>query len=117
MKHYKAKRTLGRKRNQRQALLKSLAYSLIRDEAIVTTEAKAKELRPFIERLVTKAKDDSVTTRRFLTAKIGNETMSKKLVDDIAPQHKKRNGGYTRITKLPLRENDAAPMAHIEFVK
>lgn len=116
MKHYKGKRKFGRKTNQRHALLKSLAFSLIRDEKIVTTEAKAKELRPFIEQLITKAKEDSVGTRRLLRSRIGSEDMTNKLVTDIAPNYKNRDGGYTRITKLPVRVTDSAKMAHIEFV-
>ena len=116
MKHHKAKRTLGRKKNQYNGLMSSLARNLIRDEKIVTTEAKAKELRPYIEKLLTKARVNSVETRRLIDSRIKSKDMTKKLVDKIAPNYKDRNGGYTRITKLPLRGDDAAKMAHIEFV-
>jgi large subunit ribosomal protein L17 len=118
MKHHDKNRKLGRKRGVRQALLKSLMYALIRDEAITTTEAKAKELRPHIERLVTKAKKGDIAARRLILSKLNNnKEMTKKLVELIAPQYSERPGGYTRITKLPLRNHDAAKMAHIEFVK
>ena len=117
MNHSKAKRKFGRKSNQYKGLMKSLACNFIRDEKIITTEAKAKELRPYIEKLVTKAIDAEIADRRFIRAKLSNnETLTKKLVDSIAPNYKDRNGGYTRITKLPAREGDAAKMAHIEFV-
>jgi len=116
MNHHKAKRTLGRKKNQYNALMRSLARNLVRDEKIVTTEAKARELRPVVEKLVTRAKTDSVANRRVLTARLNDETLSKKLIEKIAPNYKDRSGGYTRITKLPLRVKDAAKMAHIEFV-
>ncbi|MEY2640964.1 MAG: ribosomal protein large subunit ribosomal protein [Candidatus Parcubacteria bacterium] len=118
MKHHKKQRKFGRESNQRIALMRSLARNLIRDEAITTTEAKAKELRPYVEELVTKARVASVATRRLITARLGgDDDLAKKLIEDIAPQYATRPGGYTRITKLPLRQNDAAKMAHIEFVK
>lgn len=116
MNHHKAKRKFGRKSNQYKALMSSLARNLIRDEKIITTEAKAKELRPYIEKIVTKAKNDTVATRRLINSRINSEDLSNKMVNEIAPKYKERNGGYTRITKLPLRGDDAAKMAHIEFI-
>jgi large subunit ribosomal protein L17 len=117
MKHHKAKRSLGRDSNQYRALLRSLACALIKNEGIVTTEAKAKELRPYVEKLVTNAKKGTIPARRLVNSKLTDETMTKKLVDTIAPSFKGRAGGYTRITKMPIRGGDAAKMAHIEFVK
>jgi large subunit ribosomal protein L17 len=116
MKHHDKNRKLGRNSNQRRALLKSLACSLIRDEKITTTEAKAKELRRFIERLTTKASKDDQSTYKFIYSKLGNKTQTSKLIKDIAPKYIERNGGYTRIIKLPIRKSDASKMALIEFV-
>jgi large subunit ribosomal protein L17 len=96
--------------------MKSLACSLIRDEKIVTTEAKAKELRPYIEKIVTHGKKDSVAARRLISSKIGSKDMTNKLVTEISSKYADREGGYTRIIKLPLRQKDAAKMAQIEFV-
>ena len=116
MRHHNKNRKFGRSQNQRHALIKSLMTSLIRDEKIVTTEAKAKELRPHIERIVTHGKIDTLAKRRFAIAKIGSKEMTAKLFAEIAPKYKERTGGYTRIIKLPLRKNDATKMAQIEFV-
>jgi large subunit ribosomal protein L17 len=96
--------------------MKSLACSLIRDERINTTEAKAKEIRPFIEKIVTHGKTDTVSSRRFISSKIGSEELANKLVSEISTKYADRNGGYTRIIKLPLRKTDASKMARIEFV-
>lgn len=115
MLHHKKKRKFGRVRSQRTALIKSLASSLIDKESIQTTEAKAKELRPVVEKLVTKAKKNDLSSRRVLISRVG-ESASKKLIDDIAPKYKDRNGGYTRVTKLETKRSDAAKMAQIEFV-
>jgi large subunit ribosomal protein L17 len=117
MKHHKSIRKFGRKRNVRNALLKSLAISLIRHGKIETTEAKAKELRPFIESLVTKAKIDNVASRRLIASRLINqEDETRKLFNEIAPKFKETMGGYTRIIKLGARLSDSAKMAIIEFV-
>lgn len=118
MKHHDSKRKFGREKNQYNALMKSLARSLIKYEAIVTTEAKAKELRPYVEELVTKARKNDLAARRTLSSRLGNDTeIAKKLVEVIAPQYAERAGGYTRIIKMPIRIKDAAKMAQISFVK
>jgi len=115
MNHKKKNRKFGRVKNQRTALMKSLVSSLINHESIRTTQAKAKELRPVIEKLVTRAKANTLSSRRVLESRIGSRA-SKKLVDDIAPKYKSRSGGYTRIIKLETKRSDAAKMAQIEFV-
>ncbi len=119
MKHHKTTRKFGLETNERRALLRSLALALIDHGKIQTTEAKAKELRPFIEPLVTKARIDSLTTRRYLVRKLGSggqPAAVKKLVEIIAPKYKGRGGGYTRIIKTEIRASDGGPMAVIEFV-
>lgn len=115
MRHHKAGRTLGRVTKQRKALLSSLASSLVKHGSIVTTEAKAKELKPYIEKLITKGKTDNLSSRRLLSDKVGKQT-AKKIVDELSPKYNERKGGYTRIIKLPIRKSDSAKMAHIEFV-
>ena len=96
--------------------MSSLARNLIRDSRIKTTTAKAKELRPMVEKLVTKAKVVTVATRRLINSSIHSATETKKLVDVIAPKYKDRKGGYTRIIRLPNRDLDGSPMSLIEFV-
>lgn len=96
--------------------MRSLARNLIRDNSIQTTAAKAKSLRPYVEKLVTKAKIASVASRRLIDSRLMGATETKKLIDEIAPKYKERKGGYTRIVKLPNRDLDGAPMALIEFV-
>lgn len=102
MRHSNNKRTLSRTRSQRTALIRGLAVSLIRDGQITTTLAKAKELQPQIERLVTHAKDDSVQARRLVASRLGEPTSATiaKLFSEVAPKFAERNGGYTRIVKL-----------------
>lgn len=118
MRHHDKNRKFGRTKNQRAALLRSLAVALITKERIRTTEARAKELRPFIEKLVTKGRADTVASRRLLLSRLGGgEKATKKLVEEIAVRYKDRNGGYTRIVKLAPRVSDGSKMAVIEFVK
>ncbi|MDZ7726345.1 MAG: 50S ribosomal protein L17 [Candidatus Campbellbacteria bacterium] len=119
MRHHSKIRTLGRTRSQRRDLLRSLANSLIKHGRITTTQAKAKELRPYVEKMVTKAKsndDNKLATKRLLLSRLNNEDAVKKLESDIGPRYKDRDGGYTRILKLPRRSSDGAEMAIIEFV-
>jgi large subunit ribosomal protein L17 len=116
MRHHKKARVFGREKSQRTALIKSLALSLVENGKIRTTEAKAKEVRPFVERLITKAKNDTLANRRILISRLGSESGVSTLVKDVASKYKTRAGGYTRITKLPQRLSDGAKMAVIEFV-
>lgn len=116
MRHHNANRKLGRERKGRVALLNSLARSLVLHNKIETTEPKAKEVRPFVEKLLTKAKAQTVMARRELAAKIGPKA-TKLLVDDIAKKFEKVNGGYTRIVKNGRRMSDGSKMAIIEFTK
>ena len=117
MRHHNANRKFGRDRDQRTALLKSLAVAIIDKESIKTTEAKAKEMRPYVEKLITRAKTGTLAARRILAARIGNPTLVKKLVEEIAPRFAERKGGYIRITKLPTRLRDSSKMAQIELIK
>ena len=118
MRHSNNQRTLSRTRSQRTALVRGLAVSLIRDGQIKTTLAKAKELQPNIERLVTHAKKDTVAARRLVASNLGepNEAIIKKFFSDIAPKFKERNGGYTRIVKLG-RTSPGREEAIIAFVE
>lgn len=117
MQHHKKGRTFGRLQKQRIALLRGLAREVILRGAITTTLAKAKEVRPFLERLITKGKVDSVATRRLLASELGNaDDAVKKLVDDVAPKYKERSGGYTRIIKLGKIGARAAEEARFELV-
>lgn len=110
-------RKLGRERDQRRALIKSLLEALIINESIETTQAKAKELRPAIEKLVTKAKKGDLHNRRQIISSLNTVQSAHKLVDEIAPRYKSRNGGYVRITSTTMRRGDNAQLARIEFVK
>jgi len=114
MRHGNKNRKFGREKGQRRDLLRSLALALIEKGKIKTTEAKAKELRPYVEKIITKAKKDDLASRRLVSSKLGQ--YSKKLFVEVAPLYKDRKGGYTRIVKLGNRAGDNAPMAVIEFV-
>lgn len=118
MRHHNVNRKFGRVKNQREALLRSLAASLILNDKIKTTLPKAKEVRPFVEKLVTRAKNPTIANRRIINARLAteNERVSKKLIDTLAPKYQDRAGGYLRITKTGVRGSDAAAQAVIEFV-
>lgn len=116
MRHHSNVRKFGREKNQRHALMRSMARNLIRDSKIRTTTAKAKELRPYVEKLVTKAKSDTLATRRLLVSRLQGVPEVSKLIKEIAPKYKSRAGGYIRIIKLGNRDLDGAPMSLIEFV-
>ena len=116
MRHKKKGRKLGRKVGNRKALLMNLACQLIIHKKIKTTDPKAKELRSFIEPLITLAKKNDLHSRRLAIKKIPKKNIVKILFEQIAPVFNNRAGGYTRITKLGLRDNDRAPVSIIEFV-
>ncbi|HRH24706.1 MAG TPA: 50S ribosomal protein L17 [Candidatus Paceibacterota bacterium] len=116
MRHHVKGRNLGRPKNQRVALKKSLMRSLIIHERIATTEAKAKEIRPLIEKMVTRARTDSVANRRLTMARIGDADAVKKLFTTIAPRFKGQEGGYVRIVKRAVKA-DGRKNAYIAFTK
>jgi large subunit ribosomal protein L17 len=116
MRHGNSTRKFGREKTQRHALMRSLARNLIRDSRIRTTVAKAKELRPYVEKLVTKAKVVTVTSRRIVNSRLQGVDETKKLFEVVAPKYTDRKGGYTRIIRLGNRDLDGSPMALIEFV-
>jgi len=117
MKHSKQQRTLSRTRRGRTALLRSLAVSMVRDQQITTTEAKAKELRPFVERIISLSKNDTQASRKLVASRLGepNDATIQKLFNEIAPRFAERNGGYTRIIKVG-RTPAGRDEAIIEFV-
>ena len=116
MRHKIAGRKLQRKSGHRAALLRNLAASLVKHEQILTTTAKAKELRPYVEKLITLAKRGGLSNRRLAHARLLDDAQLVKLFDVLAPRYAGRNGGYTRIIKAGIRASDAAPMAIIELV-
>jgi len=116
MRHKKKGRKLGRKVGNRRALLMNLASQMITHKKIKTTDAKAKELRTFIEPLITLAKKNDIHSRRMVVRKLPNKNIVRTLFDDIAPKYADRPGGYTRIVKLGYRDNDRASVSIIEFV-
>ena len=115
MRHGNVNRKFGREKGQRAALLKSLARSLILRGKMQTTLAKAKEIRPVVEKMVTRGKSATLANRRLLIASLGDARTAGKLLK-TAEGYKDRTGGYLRITKMGPRKGDAAQMAIIEFV-
>ncbi|WP_374386594.1 50S ribosomal protein L17 [Sandaracinobacter sp.] len=116
MRHKVAHRKLGRTTEHRMAMLKNMSASLIKHEQIVTTLPKAKELRPYIEKLVTLAKKGGLSNRRLAHARLQDDAQLKKLFDVLAPRYAGRPGGYVRVLKAGFRASDQAAMAVIEFV-
>jgi len=116
MRHRKAGRKFGRNPSQRKAMLRQQAISLILNERITTTEAKAKELRSVVEKLVTIARDDSAHHRNLVMSRLDHKRSVARLFDVVAPRFEDVPGGYTRISKLGVRRGDAAPIVLIEFV-
>jgi large subunit ribosomal protein L17 len=117
MRHRKAGRQLRRTSEQKLALLRNLATSLIEHGAIETTEAKAKELRPFVEKLITKAKSGTLHDRRLAGRHVHKRAAADKLFHDLGPRFATRRGGYTRILKTGHRKGDGAEMARIELIE
>jgi len=116
MRHRKKGKSLGRKVGPRKALLKGLALSLILHEKIKTTEAKAKAVKPIIERLITRAKENNLNNYRRIDSYLQSREATKKMLEEIGPKYKDRPGGYCRIVKLGPRKGDMAQMVILELV-
>ena len=116
MRHRVAGRKLQRTSSHRAALFRNMAAALIKHEQITTTLAKAKELRPYVEKLITLAKKGSLSNRRLAHARLLDDAQLAKLFDVLATRYADRNGGYTRVIKAGIRASDAAPIAIIELV-
>jgi large subunit ribosomal protein L17 len=116
MRHKVGHRKLQRSAGHRTALLRNLAASLIKHEQILTTTPKAKELRPYVEKLITLAKKGGLSNRRLAHARLQDDTQLVKLFDVLAERYAGREGGYTRVIKAGFRASDAAPIAIIELV-
>jgi len=117
MRHRWAHRKLGRTSEHRRALLRNLATALFQHERITTTLAKAKELRSYAEKLITRARRDTIHDRRLVARELRDRTAVKHLFDEIAPRYAGRPGGYTRIVRMMPRRGDSAEMAIIELVE
>ncbi|NJO33397.1 MAG: 50S ribosomal protein L17 [Rhodospirillales bacterium] len=116
MQHRRLGRRFSRDSSHRQAMFSNMAASLIRHEQIVTTLAKAKDLRRVMDKYITLAKRGDLNSRRLAASRMRDEAMVKKLFDTLGPRYKDRNGGYTRVLKAGYRYGDSAPVAVIEFV-
>ena len=116
MRHRVAGRKLQRTSSHRAAMFRNMAAALIKHEQITTTTAKAKELRPYVEKLVTLAKKGGLSNRRLAHARLMDDAQLVKLFDVIGPRYAERNGGYTRVIKAGIRASDAAAIAIIEFI-
>lgn len=116
MRHRVAGRKLGRTSSHRLAMFKNMAAALIKHEQITTTLPKARELRPYVEKLITLAKKGGLSNRRLAISRLKDLEQVAKLFDTLGPRYASRQGGYVRVLKAGIRGSDAAPMAVIEFV-
>ena len=116
MRHGNAHRKLGRTTSHRLAMFRNMAASLVKHEQITTTLPKAREIRPYMEKLVTLAKHGGLSNRRLAHARLGDDAQLVKLFEVLAPRYADRPGGYVRIVKAGIRRSDATPMAIVEFV-
>jgi large subunit ribosomal protein L17 len=116
MRHHKKGKTFGRIRKVRVALMRDLMRALIEKEKITTTEAKAKAIRPKIEKVITRGKKRNISNIRLMSAELG-AISAKKVYETLSPRYQNRAGGYTRILKIAPRKSDNSPMALLEFVK
>jgi ribosomal protein L17 len=116
MRHGNAHRKLGRTTSHRLAMFRNMSASLIKHEQITTTLPKAREIRPYMEKLVTLAKHGGLSNRRLAHARLGDDEQLVKLFDVLAVRYADRPGGYVRIVKAGIRRSDATPMAIVEFV-
>lgn len=116
MRHKKKGKKLGRLIGPRKALFRGLSLSLILHEKITTTEAKAKAVKPIIERLISRARENNLNNYRRINAFLQNREATKKMLEEIGPRYKERPGGYLRIIKIGLRRGDAAKMVILELV-
>ncbi|MFA6474631.1 MAG: 50S ribosomal protein L17 [Patescibacteria group bacterium] len=117
MRHQKSVKKIDRNHAGRKALLKSQAIGLITNSRLRTTKVKAKVTQAFVERLITRARRNTESSRRYLLACLGNVTAVNKLIKTIAPMFDQRAGGYTRVTKLGVRKGDGAELVQLEFVE
>ncbi|HXJ37052.1 MAG TPA: 50S ribosomal protein L17 [Candidatus Eisenbacteria bacterium] len=116
MRHRVAGKKLNRSPAHRRALFRNLVAALLAHEAVRTTDAKAKELKRWGDRMITLGKQGTLHARRRAAALVGSRTLVKKLFDELAPRYQERNGGYTRVVKLGVRLGDAAPVSLVELV-
>lgn len=116
MRHRNTTKTLGRKSSARKALIRDLVTAMVTYERIEVTAGKAKVFRPVVEKMITVAKTNTLASRRQLLAYFSTEQPVKKLIEVLGPRFADRNGGYTRLTKMGIRQGDAAEVAVIEFV-
>ena len=116
MRHQKKGKTLGREKGPKKSLYRNLATSIVLFEKVKTTEAKAKVIRPIVEKIITMGKKNDLVARRRLLAFLFGENAVKKVLEELSPRYKDRHGGYLRITPIGPRQGDAAKIVQIEFV-